>query len=329
MAETHGRYGYNSETATSTSAIGEILDESLTALQLQIDALSGGGDPLVISELQDSVDALETAQADLAADVAGKADAAVVTAALNLKASVTALNDGLAAKADASTVTALAGTVTSLSTALSGKASTAYVDSGLATKASASSVADLTTTVNSKADASTVTSLASTVAAKANTSYVDTVAGDVDAVETALAGKVNAVAALLGLNPLQTFFKLTRNGDATATDGWVNMIEVWYDPNGAPGPRLVAWFNEYGEFRLIPGNSNTVPLRVYAKDLIADAAHTGMLLDIVDHREGTRTTIAGFDSAGNVIAQNHVEIQVGGSQPANGSGILWADTSGV
>lgn len=171
-----GRTGYNSEDDSARTAVAGQIEAVRISLQGQINALSGGGDPEVIGALQDAVDALETAQADLSAAVAGKADAAATTASLATKATITALTDGLALKATTAALSALSDTVSSLSSALAGKASTTALSDGLALKASASSVSDLTITVAGKADATATTAA---LAAKA----------DASAMTTALAGK--------------------------------------------------------------------------------------------------------------------------------------------
>ena len=264
-----------------TSVIADTLNALAATLRAEM-AVGEGGDPAVITQLQDDVAALETAQADLAADLAAKVEQADIDAAVAGLADAAAVNAQLATKAD----------TTAVNEALAGKASTSALTSGLAGKVSQSTY-----------DAFLVT-LASNLAAKADASALTTLTGTVNSQGTAIASKMDAVAALIGVSPTQLFYKVTRQGDATATSGWSNIIEVWWDPTGAPAPRLVAWFNEYGELRLIPGNFNTVPLRVYAKDLIADPDHTGMLIEIVDHREGTRTTLGGFDSAGKVSGPN-------------------------
>lgn len=171
-----GRTGYNSEDDSARTAVAGQIETLRVSLQGQINSLSGGGDPEIISALQDAVDALEIAQADLAAAVAGKADAAATAASLALKATTTALADGLALKASQVSLDAVSDTASSLSAALAGKASTTALSDGLATKASASSVSDLTTTVAGKADATGTTAA---LAAKA----------DASAMTTALAGK--------------------------------------------------------------------------------------------------------------------------------------------
>jgi hypothetical protein len=102
MAQDRGRYGYNSETDTSTSAAEEVVGES-----------GPGGDGVS----QEDFGVLETSVADLAAAtttaLAGKASTASVAAKAS-QASLDALGSSVAAKADASAVTTLAGRVTAV-----------------------------------------------------------------------------------------------------------------------------------------------------------------------------------------------------------------------
>lgn len=206
------RTGYNSEDDSARTAVAGQIAAVQTALQSQINSLSGGGDPEVITALQTAVDALEASQATLSTAVAGKADAAATTASLAARATVTALTDGLAAKATTTALSALSDTVSGLSAALAGKASTTALSDGLATKASTTSVSDLSAVVADKADATATTAalalkadtaaMISALAGKASTtSLTDGLAAkaDASALTSGLAAKADTSALTSGL----------------------------------------------------------------------------------------------------------------------------------
>lgn len=275
--------------------VDQIVADNLASLQQMLeDEIAGmatGGDPTVITNIQADIDALQTAQADVAAQVADKADTADVTAAISTavapKADTATVNTQLGTKADTSAVNAalaLKADLTALTSGLAGKVSQSTYDAfvsatnaSLATKASSTSVTDLSTTVSGQAT-------------------------DISNLTSAIAAKLTAIGAVTDLTPGQMAVKYVVHGDATATTTWSNRWEMWYTPNGGAS-RLVAWFNEYGELRLIPGNSNTVALRIYNKATAAEGDHTGYVFEIVDHQDGTRTTVAGFDGLGNMLAK--------------------------
>lgn len=110
-------------------------------------------------------------------------------------------------------------------------------------------------------------------------------------------------ASLLFENATDDFFAdLIINEDSSPTTGWRDRFRASYHTLlGVTS--LVHWWNEYFELRLMPAKSNTVPFRIFVKNTPADPAHTGMVLEITDNRTD-RNTLAGFDSAGNVVAVN-------------------------
>lgn len=134
--------------------------------------------------------------------------------ALATQASVDDVITDLALKADSSTVTALAGSIT-------GKADQTYVDnadntlltalnSGLAGKASASAFTTLQTTVAGKADSSTVSALATTVAGKADAAALSTLTGRVDTIEPQLPNKADLVGGTVPNNQLRDDIPATK-----------------------------------------------------------------------------------------------------------------------
>jgi hypothetical protein len=83
--------------------------------------------------------------------------------------------------------------------------------------------------------------------------------------------------------------------DGTSSSTWDNRWEIWYTPSGGSAQR-VAWFNEYGELRLIPAKDNTVALRVHAAEDATDLAARDMsqeVLEVADVWSGARTTMFG------------------------------------
>lgn len=84
--------------------------------------------------------------------------------------------------------------------------------------------------------------------------------------------------------------EIVDDGSSTAT--WPNRFEALWTPQSGT-PHLTFWLNEYGEGRGIPAKSNTVGLRVFAAVDATDYAARDMtvpVMEITDHRDGTRTT---------------------------------------
>lgn len=69
------------------------------------------------------------------------------------------------------------------------------------------------------------------------------------------------------------------------------------------GAVLTAWHNEYGEFRVMPAKSNTIPFRIFGKNSPTDPAHTVNLIEVVNDRTNRVVQFA-VDSTGKVTAPN-------------------------
>jgi hypothetical protein len=69
------------------------------------------------------------------------------------------------------------------------------------------------------------------------------------------------------------------------------------------GAVLVAWHNEYGEIRVMPAKTNTIPFRLFAKNSPTDAAHTVNMIEMVNDRTNRVVQFA-VDSNGKVTAPN-------------------------
>jgi hypothetical protein len=135
--------------------VDKILADNLLALkddlEAQIAGVVGGGDPQVITDLQNDVAAVETALADLNVNIANKAEQSDLVAGLAVKANTIDVNSALGAKADTSTVNA----------ALALKADTSALTSGLAGKVSQATYDTfVTATENALAAKATVAALA-------------------------------------------------------------------------------------------------------------------------------------------------------------------------
>jgi peptidoglycan/xylan/chitin deacetylase (PgdA/CDA1 family) len=131
-------------------------------LEAQIAGVVGGGDPEVVTQLQNDVAAIETALADLNVDLANKAEQSDLVSGLAVKANTTDVNSALGTKADTSAVNAaltLKADATTLTSGLAGKVSTATYDAfvtattnALAAKATITALADLDSSTDSRLD---------------------------------------------------------------------------------------------------------------------------------------------------------------------------------
>lgn len=101
------------------------------------------------------------------------------------------------------------------------------------------------------------------------------------------------------------FAKVTINGEdpvVVPTATWKNRFEMLYKPFGGT-PKLVVYFNEYGELRVFPANFNTTAVRIYVQHLSTDTAHTGNILEVCDNPVD-RNVLFAIDSAGNITGTN-------------------------
>lgn len=117
------------------------------------------------------------------------------------------------------------------------------------------------------------------------------------------------------------------NDDGSATTGWLNRLEFLFTAAGST-EHLTSFFNEYGELRIVPGKTTTVPARIYQKDAPGSAAHTANLLEFMDDRT-TRTLLAYIDNACNLHVPNLPnKISVSSTAPSSpADGDLWVDLS--
>lgn len=89
--------------------------------------------------------------------------------------------------------------------------------------------------------------------------------------------------------------KITITNDGTSSSGWVNRQEHYYDNTvggGTGTARLTNFWNEYWEYRQVPGKHTTTPWRLFEKDQPGDTAHdaTVPMMEIMDDRS-TRTSL--------------------------------------
>lgn len=327
MAET-AQYGYG-----FAEDVDRIAADDLAALQAdleeQIAAVAGGGDPQVIIDMQEALAAMQI-DVDTATSTATAASSAVAA-----KASTGYVDSAVAAKADTSYVDAEVATrasAASMTTALAAKADASAVTTALAAKANTSDlnakadVSAMNTALALKADASTVTTA---LAAKADAAATTTALGlkaDASALTSGLAGKLNLIANTVNVDPQSLQMKIVRVGDATDDSTWKNLFELWWTPNGGAS-KLVGWYNEFGEWRGLPGKTNTVPWRLFVKDLVADAAHTGNMMEVTDHREGTRTALFSVGSDGSIVTM--ANLTVGGNATVAGTLAVTGRVTGV
>ncbi len=90
--------------------------------------------------------------------------------------------------------------------------------------------------------------------------------------------------------------------DGSASSGWPNRLEFSYKPSGGSA-KLTSYFNEFGEFRGMSGQSSSVPWRLFTKNGPGDTAHSVNMMEVMDDRT-TRTLLWGVDSTGKMLAPN-------------------------
>jgi hypothetical protein len=102
---------------------------------------------------------------------------------------------------------------------------------------------------------------------------------------------------------LDRWMRLNVLDDGTPTSGWPNRWEIWNE-QALDELRIVAWFNERGEFRCIPAKENTVAWALYIKELPTDPNHhTTNVWQILDNRTD-RNVMLGVDSLGKLVGAN-------------------------
>lgn len=101
--------------------------------------------------------------------------------------------------------------------------------------------------------------------------------------------------------------------DDTDSALWPNRFEFEWKPNALTtvGQHLTSWFNEYGEFRVTPAKDNTVPFRVFSKELSTDAEHsdTVPVMEMVWSRND-RAELWGVMYDGSMYSAGSIEIRV-------------------
>lgn len=114
-------------------------------------------------------------------------------------------------------------------------------------------------------------------------------------------GKDGVVPATLSLaSATGSITEVTIVDDGSATGSWPNRWVWMFKPLGLAA-QLVQWVNEYGELRLIPAKVNTVALRIFAKQTLADPDHSGPVLEVQDSRVG-RNSVWSVDGKGNMTS---------------------------
>lgn len=117
-----------------------------------------------------------------------------------------------------------------------------------------------------------------------------------------------------------TFASVRIHHDGSATGSWPERLVFWMETgNNTNVFRRTGYFNEYGELRVSPGRSNTVPLRVFTKEQASDPARNmgTALIQAMDNRDdrnelfavmpdGSVTTVGDIDATGNITAANHI-----------------------
>lgn len=92
------------------------------------------------------------------------------------------------------------------------------------------------------------------------------------------------------------------DGSSTAT--WPDrLVFNWVPLSGDPRP--TSWFNEYGEFRGMPAKDNTVGFRIFAgtnATMYTARDADAEIFEVVNQRDGTRTTMFGVRKGGRLRA---------------------------
>lgn len=85
--------------------------------------------------------------------------------------------------------------------------------------------------------------------------------------------------------------------DGSDTSLWPNRLSFQFGSGG----HLTGWFNEYGELRVTPAKTNTVPFRVFSRDASTDTPHDSAtpLIEVVLSRN-IRTQMWRVDSDGSM-----------------------------
>lgn len=186
-----------------------------------------------------------------------------------------------------------------------------YMEAGIQAVSEAATVGDATDTtkgilrlagdLDGTADAPTVPGLATKLDTKNNTVAL-----------------VNLLVDLLA--------SVTINDDGTDSGSWPNRLEFLF--HSGTDTHRTGYFNEYGELRVAPAKTTTVPLRVFTRETTAQPAHSANCFELMDDR-GTRTVLMSIDSVGNVRAPNLpgrvTTASVAPSSPAVGD--VWIDMS--
>lgn len=95
-------------------------------------------------------------------------------------------------------------------------------------------------------------------------------------------------------------FRVVIEDDGSSSTNWPDRFSFSF--NG----HLVSWFNEVGEFRLIPGKSNTVPLRIYQKHAASATRNMDTPLIEVARSRDDRTPLFSVESDGSVITSGSI-----------------------
>lgn len=112
----------------------------------------------------------------------------------------------------------------------------------------------------------------------------------------------------------------TVQDDGTSTSNWPNRFEMWFKTVGGVSRRTFL-LNEYGEVRIAPAKSNTIPFRVFQKELNTDASRNMSvpLMEVMDDRI-TRTVIWQLMPDGTIMLGSQVQRLVSweaGSEPGD------------
>lgn len=120
--------------------------------------------------------------------------------------------------------------------------------------------------------------------------------------------------------------------DGSATSGWLDRLEFFYDHAGAETPRRTTYLNEYCELRISPAKGSTVPLRIFQRETTSDPTHNAgvNLFEIMDNRTD-RNIQMGIANDGTITApnvKNKVVTWPTGSEPSLSGvpdGTLWIE----